>query len=125
MNKPAIALLALSASLTGNSAVIADSAQDKAIERGNAHYLLFCANCHGINADGNGPLVKLLKVTPNNLTLFRQTNGGQTVMERVLLAVDGRHKVGESAERKMPVFSDNLEIKTVIEIAKYLETIQQ
>jgi mono/diheme cytochrome c family protein len=98
--------------------------QDKAIERGNAHYLLFCANCHGVDADGKGPLVGLLKVVPSNLTTLKQTGNGESVTERVLKAVAGRHPVGPGGHR-MPVFSDNLEMRTVIEIGAYLDSIQK
>ncbi len=96
----------------------------RSVERGQAHYLLFCANCHGVNADGKGPLVELLKVTPSDLRTLSKTGAGQSVTDRVLKAVDGRHQVS-AGERKMPVFSDNLEIGTIIEIGAYLESIQK
>ncbi len=100
------------------------AAPDKAtLERGQAHYLLFCANCHGVDADGRGPLVELLKVTPSNLTVLRRV-GGPSVTERVLTAADGGHEVPTEG-RKMPIFSDNLEVRTVREIALYLDSIQQ
>ena len=102
----------------------ADTAPDQAtLERGQAHYLLFCANCHGADADGHGPLVGLLKVTPNNLRVLRRL-GGPSVAERVLTAVDGGHQVVAEGQ-KMPVFSDYLEVRTVREIGIYLDSIQQ
>ncbi len=102
----------------------ADPIPDKAtLERGQAHYLLFCANCHGVDADGRGPLEGLLKVTPSNLTVLRHL-GPPSVTERVLMAVDGGHQVAADAH-KMPVFSENLEVRTVREIAIYLDSIQQ
>ncbi len=125
MNKKVMSIAAMVAGFGPSAYSLADSQHDEAIERGQAHYLLFCANCHGVDADGNGPLVELLKVTPTNLTTLRSSGSEATVAERVLQAVDGRHAVGESAERKMPVFSDNLEISTVIEIAAYLDSIQK
>lgn len=94
-----------------------------AVEKGNAHYLLFCANCHGVDGDGKGPLVNLLKVVPSDLTTLQSSGGDLT--ERVLKAVDGRHAVAEAGGARMPVFSDNLEIRTVIEITEYLKTIQR
>jgi mono/diheme cytochrome c family protein len=118
------AALAATAIVAPVGASGADTPVDKAtLERGQAHYLLFCANCHGVEADGNGPLVGLLKVTPSNLKVLRQP-GGPGVTERVLIAVDGGHQVA-SGEHKMPVFSDNLEVRTVREIALYLDSIQQ
>jgi mono/diheme cytochrome c family protein len=123
INKKTIMGAALTALALSGSAT-ADPAADKAtLERGQAHYLLFCANCHGVDADGHGPLVGLLKVTPSNLTVMRRL-GGPGVTERVLVAVDGGHQVA-AGEHKMPVFSDNLEVRTVREIAIYLDAIQQ
>ena len=125
MKQKRILIAAVIAGLGWSAQGFADSEQDKAIERGQAHYLLFCANCHGVDADGQGPLVELLKVTPTDLRLLQGSAGEATVADRVLKAVAGRHPVGESGAHKMPVFSDNLEISTVIEIAEYLETVQQ
>jgi mono/diheme cytochrome c family protein len=102
----------------------ADSAPDQAtLERGQAHYLLFCANCHGVDGDGHGPLVGLLKVVPSNLRVLRRL-GPPGVAERVLVAVDGGHQVAADGH-KMPVFSDHLEVRTVREIGVYLDSIQQ
>jgi len=103
----------------------ADSGQMDPVRRGTAHYLFFCANCHGVNGQGDGPLAALLKIAPSDLTVLRASGHGESVAERVMKAVDGRHKVGEADEHKMPVFSENLEMKTVIEITEYLKTIQK
>ena len=92
--------------------------------KGEAHYLLFCANCHGVDADGNGPYARLLKVAPTDLTTLR-TAGEQSVSERVLNAINGRHEVGEGQEPKMPIFSENLEVKTVYQIVEFLKTVQK
>jgi hypothetical protein len=55
---------------------------------------------------------------------LKRTSHGETVTERVLKAVAGRHAVA-SGEHKMPIFSDNLAISTVIEIGAYLDTVQK
>jgi len=119
-----LAASALTSALVGPARAETKAEGDQArLERGQAHYLLFCANCHGVSGDGHGPMVELLKVTPSNLTVLRRL-GGPSVAERVLTAVDGGHQVG-SGEHKMPVFSANLEVRTVREIALYLDSIQQ
>lgn len=97
---------------------------EQSVIKGEAHYLFFCANCHGVNADGNGPYAKLLKIAPTDLTVLSQT-GEQSVAERVLNAITGRHEVGEGEAPKMPIFSENLEINTVSQITEYLKTIQK
>ena len=124
MNNKCTIISAALAAIALASPAGADPKPDQAtLERGQAHYLLFCANCHGVDADGRGPLVGLLKVTPSNLTVLRRL-GSPGVAERVLVAVDGGHQVTAEG-RKMPVFSDHLEVRTVHEIAIYLESIQQ
>jgi len=94
-----------------------------AAQRGVEHYRIFCANCHGAEADGNGPTAKLLKIAPTNLTLLARMQGGQLDAVRVLKALDGRHLVG--GVKKMPVFSENLQINTALDIVEFLKTIQQ
>jgi mono/diheme cytochrome c family protein len=118
-----ITLLSLS-SLCISGALSADQTQ-ASVEKGAAHYRIFCINCHGEQADGKGPLVNLLKIKPSDLTTLGSTLQGETILERVVRAVDGRHKVGEGGERNMPVFSDNLAITTVYELAAFIEAIQQ
>ena len=96
------------------------------VEKGAAHYRIFCINCHGEKADGTGPLVKLMKIKPADLTKLNQsTENNLTILERVFRAVDGRHEVGEGNERKMPVFTDNLAVQTVYEVAAFIEAIQK
>jgi mono/diheme cytochrome c family protein len=124
MGTRSIVLWAGLAAITASTWVQADPKADKAVERGQAHYLLFCANCHGVNADGKGPLVGLLKVAPADLTTLKRTGKGESVTELVLKAVAGRHEV-QAGGRKMPIFSDNLAISTVIEIGAYLDTVQK
>lgn len=113
------------AGMTGFGSVPADPAMADAVKRGEAHYLFFCGNCHGADADGNrGPNAKLLHITPSDLTALRQT-GNDCIAERVLKAVSGLHDVAEGQGKDMPVFSGNLEGKTVYEIVQYLKTIQK
>ena len=116
-----IALLA-AALFTCVPAIQAADAGDAA-ERGMQHYRIFCANCHGAAADGNGPTAKLLKIAPTNLTSLARMQGGQLDPIRVLKAMDGRHLVG--GDQKMPVFSENLQINTALDIVEFLKTIQQ
>ncbi len=114
-------VLSLCALLAGMGVASAGEAQDDAVRRGEAHYLFFCANCHGANADGNGPYARLLKIAPTDLTVI----GAGDVADQVLKAVDGRHEVGAGQEPKMPIFSENLEVKTVYQITEYLKTLQK
>lgn len=118
------AIIALAAGVT-SAAALAES-DDEAIKKGAAHFRIFCVNCHGMEADGNGPLAKILKIQPADLTTLKRTlPEGMTVQELVFRAVDGRHKVGEGQQRNMPVFTDNLKFNTVVEISRFVEAIQK
>ena len=125
MKTRSLMLVSIIIGLAGWGNVYADPGRADAVKRGEAHYLFFCASCHGVDADGNrGPNAKLLKITPSDLTALRQT-GDECIAERVLKAVSGLHEVSEGQGKEMPVFSDNLEGKTVYEITQYLKTIQK
>jgi len=117
-----ILFAALSASLS-LAAVAGQTGDTQAATRGMEHYRIFCANCHGAEADGNGPTAKLLKIAPTNLTLLARMNGGRFDPEKVFKAMDARHLVG--GDQKMPVFSESLAIKTVLDIVEFLRTIQK
>lgn len=116
--------LVLAATIAACAAGATGAEQDP-VERGNAHYLLFCANCHGVDADGQGPLARVLKVTPTDLRGLRVGGGDELVAERVLKAMDQRHEVPSPDGPRMPLFSENLEVKTIIEIGEYLKTVQR
>ena len=104
--------------------VLAATAQDKAVKNGREHYKMFCINCHGVNADGKGPLVDAMNIMPYDLTALKQT-GDICIAERVLKAVSGLHDMPVGQEHKMPVFSGNLESITIYELSQYLKSIQK
>ena len=122
MQRSYLSLLAL-ITCSALAAPADDPVDAAAAQRGVEHYRIFCANCHGAEADGNGPTAKLLKIAPTNLTSLARMQGGQLDTVRVLKALDGRHLVG--GDQKMPVFSDNLQINTALDIVEFLKTIQQ
>ena len=115
---PLIAAALLAGVTSAQAADTSDAAR-----RGMEHYRIFCANCHGAQADGNGPTAKLLKIAPTDLTVIAISNNGQFDAERVFKALDRPHLVGGDA--RMPVFSDNLEIRTALDIVEFLKTVQK
>ena len=125
IKKRSALMIAMLAGLTAGADICAADEQARTIEKGRAHFKIFCTNCHGLAADGNGPLVQLLKIKPTDLTILGRDGNPEAITERVLKAVDGRHKVGEGQQPKMPVFSENLQVKTVYEIAEYVKSIQR
>lgn len=49
-----------------------------------------CATCHGVDADGTGPMTSVLTIRPTDLTRLGAGNGGAFPTERVVARIDGR-----------------------------------
>lgn len=125
------------------------SAQGRAPERvaaaavsGEAFYQIACADCHGLDGRGAGPMAPFLTVTPSDLTTLTQRNGGVFPFRAVFDVVDGRTVVPPHGARPgMPlwgtVFQDFARERfgphgtesyvrgRLVELVLYLETIQQ
>ena len=130
-----VLLLATPALLArGAGALEQDSAV--AIEQGRAHYEFHCQSCHGIDADGRGPMAESLSVSPPDLTRLRAEDGSFPA-KRVHRMIDGRQSVPGHRRREMPIWGLNFqqldrdsdqedEVRRKIRrIVAYLESIQR
>jgi mono/diheme cytochrome c family protein len=73
--------------------------------RGRITYRIYCANCHGDGAKGDGRLAALLTVPPTDLTRLTAEDGSFPE-DQVRQAVDGRQDVAAHGMRDMPVWGD-------------------
>lgn len=107
-------------------------------EDGRAHYLRYCAACHGIVGKGDGTVSRSLKLKPVDLTQFKAMNKGVFPSDKVMAAIDGRARIGAHGDSKMPVWGEIFEKQAggkkdqaaasaakVIAITDYLESIQR
>ena len=78
--------------------------QKEQIARGKLSYRIYCRNCHGAEAKGDGSVASLLKVPPSDLTTIRARNGGTFPEERVTAMLDGREEVAAHGSRDMPLW---------------------
>lgn len=65
------------------------AAQD--VMEGAALYGDFCAVCHGVSAEGDGPMAEVLTVPPPDLT--RLAEGGAFPVVQVARQIDGRDPI--------------------------------
>jgi len=79
------------------------SAADQ-VERGHELYTQYCAACHGLNADGNGPLAPVMKMPPANLRRLSERYGNPLPAKRIAGFIDGREDVKAHGPRDMPVW---------------------
>jgi mono/diheme cytochrome c family protein len=74
--------------------------------RGAVTYRVYCANCHGRAARGDGKLAGFLETEPANLTLIGWRNEDRFPVDHVYEVIDGREDVSANGRREMPVWGE-------------------
>jgi len=99
--------------------------------QGPALYKAYCAECHGPEAKGNGPVASTLKVAPADLTRISARNGGTFPLMRIERIISGEEeRRGHGAMPAWgPVFSEvdrdqDLGRVRIDNLARYLRDIQ-
>ena len=70
---------------------------------GERDFNMYCANCHGESAKGDGPKAFGLSVRPPDLTRLTARYGGFP-QDRLARLIDGREPLKGHGEREMPVW---------------------
>lgn len=86
------------------------TAQDA--EAGRALFQTHCATCHGVRAQGDGPMANMLLLQPPDLTTLTQRHGGTFPVTRIVTRIDGRDPL-TSHGSPMPVYGDFFEGRDV------------
>jgi mono/diheme cytochrome c family protein len=73
---------------------------------GKMAYMSSCAECHGADGKGNGPLSATLKTKPSDLTVLAKDNNGSFPVQKMYEIIDARKSVVEHGTREMPVWGD-------------------
>jgi mono/diheme cytochrome c family protein len=101
--------------------------------KGRQIYLHYCASCHGLSGEGNGPLAPILTTPPANLRLLYQRYGNPLPEDQIAKFIDGRAAVKAHGPRDMPVWGEHFyaeagdreQVKKMIdELVAYLQSIQ-
>ena len=64
----------------------------------------FCASCHGIGGQGDGPVAAGLPITVPDLTTLRKRQGESFPEDTLRKIIDGRNNVIYHGTRYMPVW---------------------
>lgn len=86
-------------------------AESEAVRRGERLYQIYCANCHGPQAHGDGPVAKVLTVPPTDLTRLAATHDGDFPSEEARRVIDGRVDVTGHGRRDMPVWGLTFQVQ--------------
>jgi mono/diheme cytochrome c family protein len=85
-------------------ALLAFSATAEEFNLGQFEFMNSCAQCHGADGRGEGPLAGYLTERMPDLTTPQRDNGGVFPFARVYEVVDGRVDVGAHGTREMPAW---------------------
>ena len=112
------AVLAAFLSLASQLA-LADELEDaRSVHRGGLVFLHYCANCHGITADGNGRAAKLYNPRPANLQKSDKNDAYKELIIR-----RGGGALGRSAF--MPPWGEELTNEQIRDVVTFLHSIQE
>ncbi|MGC1678477.1 MAG: c-type cytochrome [Candidatus Binataceae bacterium] len=127
---PLVGLMIAVASRAGAS----DLTRATHVAHGRAIYQQYCASCHGLTGEGDGPMARVLNSPPANLRLLSERYGNPLPEKAIAQYIDGRVDVKAHGPRDMPVWGKRFyptakgsesEIKAMIsDLAAYLQSIQ-
>jgi mono/diheme cytochrome c family protein len=113
------------------------SADELRIAAGRADYETYCMACHGIEADGNGPIAPYMTPRPTDLRRIAARRGGVFPHAKMQAWIDGRDPIASHGTREMPIwgaaFREETELDQLSEtrvrgrivlLVQYLESIQ-
>lgn len=83
------------------------------VNQGRLEYVRYCASCHGVAADGRGPVAPALKQRPTDLRYLAGRYGAPLPRDRIARFIDGREAVPAHGSREMPVWGERLQQKDV------------
>lgn len=85
------------------AAIALSAAQANAMSLGEFEYRNSCAQCHGPDGKGNGPMADYITESPSDLTTLSKDNGGTFPVQSVYETIDGTAEFGAHG-RSMPIW---------------------
>jgi mono/diheme cytochrome c family protein len=102
--------------------------------QGRVLFKAYCASCHGVDAKGDGPMARSLKVKPSDLTRIALRNGGTFPLMRIDRVISGEEQLPNGhGTSEMPVWGpifsrvdvdQDLGRVRIDNLARYLREIQ-
>lgn len=121
------------------TSILASGASAQDVTVGAEIYLDFCATCHGVDANGQGPMAGVLLIKPVDLSALAKDNGGVFPTARVVSRIDGRDPLvshgspmpvyghyfeGNDAALRTPAGQPILTSKPIVDLVAYLQSVQ-
>ena len=74
------------------------------VDAGKTEFLSSCADCHGPDGKGTGPLASKLKTKPADLTTIAKNNNGVFPLVETYVSIDGRNVTKSHTADDMPIW---------------------
>lgn len=100
IQKPVASFLMIANILTASIV----SARPQDVGAGRAEFLANCAECHGADGKGTGPLSAKLNTKPADLTTLARNNNGVFAPDAVYQMIDGREAIRAHRSVEMPIW---------------------
>lgn len=102
----ALAVITLLFCMTPFRVVADDDAKAASIlaELGRDTFQQYCMSCHGVKGEGDGPVAKVLRTAPADLTIIAKRRAGVFPEEEIVKFIDGRTDVAAHGTRDMPIW---------------------
>lgn len=100
---------------------------------GKSLYNTYCAVCHGDNGKGAGPMARVLRTPPSDLTRIWMRHGRRFPLQEVEKIISGEGEIGAHGTSEMPlwgpifsqgVWDQDVGKTRIHALARYLEEIQ-
>lgn len=75
-------------------------------ELGRREFANSCAQCHGLDGDGNGVMVGYLNTRPPPLTTLQKDNGGVFPVATLYRVIEGTAAAGAHGTSEMPAWGE-------------------
>jgi mono/diheme cytochrome c family protein len=98
-----VLLIACATILRAAVGLAAGAAEDAT--EGRVLYTRYCGACHGVAADGNGPIASVLRRPPTDLRHLG-ARYGTLASDEIARFIDGRNAVTAHGPREMPVWGE-------------------
>lgn len=89
---------------TAGAALAQEMGPGGTVTTGKLLFRQYCAQCHGMDATGDGPVSPALKKKPANLTVLSKNNGGTFPESEVREFIDGTKTAESHGTREMPIW---------------------
>lgn len=111
-----------------------DAGRDSRVMSGRDLYVAYCASCHGLEGQGDGPAAEAMRMRPTDLTALARNNGGQFPRLRVQRLLGGIEGLPAHGGKRMPVWgpvflplspAEGEAAAKIGRLVRYLESLQR